>query len=239
MTFWLFSCSAVGSTLSRLSTRAVSCFRKYNVTTADNIEKRSQKAHASQKCRVRAGAKRHDRHGDLKPDEAHDSLPCEVRLEEALHRTCTLRSQDCIYTYMSAKTSPFTACRNCSCSALRRASRAVTQHYEACFRGTGLRATQFTLLAVLAQTGPLPISVLAAKLGLERTSLTRNLRPLEKKGFVETVLDDDRRIRRIRITKRGETAALGALNAWKRAQSSVEGVLRRSGIRDLMVTPGA
>jgi len=136
---------------------------------------------------------------------------------------------------MPAKSSPFAACRNCSCSALRRASRAVTQHYEACFRGTGLRATQFTVLAVLAQTGPLSISLLAAKLGLERTSLTRNLRPLEKKGFVETLTDDDRRIRRIRITKRGEAAARAALSVWKRAQSSVGEVLHRSDLRDLLV----
>ena len=137
----------------------------------------------------------------------------------------------CIYTYMPGKTSPFHACRNCSCSALRRASRAVTQHYEAFFRGTGLRATQFTLLVSLAQTGPLPISLLASRLELERTSLTRNLRPLERKGFVETLTDDDRRVRRIRITTRGEAAALDALPAWKRAQSSVGEVLRRSGIR--------
>lgn len=136
---------------------------------------------------------------------------------------------------MPAKSSPFKVCRDCSCSALRRASRAVTQHYEACFRGTGLRATQFTVLAVLAQTGPVPISLLAAKLGLERTSLTRNLRPLEEKGFVQTLTDDDRRIRRIKITKRGEAAALAALNAWKRAQSSVGEVLGRSGIRDLLL----
>ena len=149
---------------------------------------------------------------------------------------CSLRSSAkcCIYTYMPDKTSPFHACRHCSCSALRRASRAVTQHYEACFRGTGLRATQFTLLASLAQTGPLPISLLASRLGLERTSLTRNLRPLERKGFVETLTDDDRRIRRIKITKRGEAAALDALRAWKRAQSSVGAVLRRSAIRDLL-----
>ena len=110
----------------------------------------------------------------------------------------------------------------------------MTQHYEACFRGTGLRATQFTLLASLAQTGPLPISLLASSLGLERTSLTRNLRPLEKRGLVETVTDDDRRIRRIKITKRGEVVALEALGAWKRAQSSVGEVLRRSDIRDLL-----
>jgi DNA-binding MarR family transcriptional regulator len=112
----------------------------------------------------------------------------------------------------------------------------VTQHYEASFRGTGLRATQFTVLAALAQTGPTPVSLLAGQLGLERTTLTRNLRPLEKKGLIETLSDADGRVRRIKITERGEATALAALGAWKRAQASVGKVLRRSGVRDLLVT---
>ena len=112
----------------------------------------------------------------------------------------------------------------------------MTQHYEASFRGTGLRATQFTVLAALAQTGPVPLSQLAGQLGLERTTLTRNLRPLEKKEFIETVSDADGRVRRIKITKRGEATALAAFGAWKRAQGSVGKVLRRSGVRDLLAT---
>ncbi|HUX81484.1 MAG TPA: MarR family transcriptional regulator [Halothiobacillus sp.] len=128
--------------------------------------------------------------------------------------------------------SEFMACRQCACSALRRASRAVTQHYEASFRGTGLRATQFTVLATLAQTGPLPLTDLATMLGLERTSLTRNLGPLEKKGFVQSVPAADQRIRRIEITKQGEAAALAALDAWKQAQATVGDVIRRTGIRE-------
>jgi len=109
----------------------------------------------------------------------------------------------------------------------------VTQHYEASFRGTGLRATQFTLLATLAQAGPLPLTTLATMLGLERTSLTRNLLPLEKKGFVTTMADDDLRIRRIAITKKGEAAALAALDAWRQAQSTVDEVLRRTGVKNI------
>lgn len=141
-----------------------------------------------------------------------------------------------MYTDMNDKISPFFVCRSCACSALRRASRAVTQHYEASFHGTGLRATQFTLLATLVQTGPQPLSVLATMLGLERTTLTRNLGPLEKKRLVSTVADDDQRIRRIAITKKGEAAALAALDAWKQAQSTVDEVLRRTGIQDLIIS---
>ena len=129
--------------------------------------------------------------------------------------------------------SPFEPCRDCTCSALRRASRAVTQHYEASFRGTGLRATQFTVLATLAQTGPMPLSALATMLGLERTTLTRNLGPLEKKGYVSTVADEDQRVRRIAITKKGEAAALAALDAWKQAQATVGEVIRNAGVSKL------
>jgi len=138
---------------------------------------------------------------------------------------------------MAAGTSPFHACCDCRCSALRRASRAVTQHYEASFRGTGLRATQFTVLATLAQTGPLPLTELAGMLGLERTSLTRNLRPLENKGLVSAHADEDQRVRRIAITGKGERTARAALSAWNRAQSTVGEVLRRTGI-DKLFGPG-
>lgn len=130
--------------------------------------------------------------------------------------------------------SAFAACRQCACSALRRASRAVTQHYEACFRGTGLRATQFTLLATLIQTGPLPMSVLAGRLGLERTSLTRNLGPLQRRGLVAVTGDDDQRVRRIAITAKGKVAAVSALPAWKRAQASVGRALGRLDVRPLL-----
>lgn len=134
---------------------------------------------------------------------------------------------------MADQDSPFQDCRYCKCSALRRASRAVTQHYEASFRGTGLRATQFTVLATLAQTGPLPLTTLANLLGLERTSLTRNLRPLQKRGLVSSAGNADQRVRLVEITQEGEAAALAALDAWKRAQASVDEVLRGTGIEGL------
>jgi DNA-binding MarR family transcriptional regulator len=134
---------------------------------------------------------------------------------------------------MSEAASPLNVCRSCKCAALRRASRAVTQHYEECFRGTGLRATQFTILATLNQTGPKPLTELATILGLERTSLTRNLRPLEKKGFVKAMAGDDQRVRRISITQAGEQAALDALGAWTRAQATVDEILRNVGVDEI------
>src|SRR5256885_12163149 len=98
---------------------------------------------------------------------------------------------------MGAPAGSFAACQTCACSALRRATRAVTQHYERHFRGSGLRATQFTILATLTQTGPLSISELSAKLGLERTTLSRNLRLIENKGWVSALAHDDHRVRKM------------------------------------------
>ena len=109
----------------------------------------------------------------------------------------------------------------------------MTQHYEAAFRGAGMRATQFTVLATLAQVeAPMTISKLAKLLGVERTTLTRNLRPLETKGWVRGSADDaDQRLRRVELTSKGRTAAERALPAWRRAQSGAGAVLERFGVR--------
>ena len=87
--------------------------------------------------------------------------------------------------FMCSDPVDFTACRTCTCTAIRRASRAITHHYDEALRDTGLRNTQFTLLATLVQTGPIPMTRLAAFLSLERTTLTRNLKSLLRDGLVE------------------------------------------------------
>ena len=110
--------------------------------------------------------------------------------------------------------------RNCTCSALRRATRALTAHYEAHFRGSGLRGTQFTILSVLAQAGPLPMTRLADLLGVERTTLTRNLSRLVREGFVRIDEGQDRRVRKVAITPAGEEAARRAFPFWKKAQDA-------------------
>lgn len=126
----------------------------------------------------------------------------------------------------------FAECRACLGSALRRANRAVAQYYETAFRGSGMRATQFTILVTLTQTGALTMSQLAERLGLERTTLTRNLRPLESHGWVRAASDEaDLRRRRVELTAAGRAAAARALPAWRRAQAGVGPVLARFGVR--------
>jgi DNA-binding MarR family transcriptional regulator len=132
----------------------------------------------------------------------------------------------------------FFACRTCACAALRRASRAVTTHYERSFRATGLRATQFTLLAVLTQTGPLPLSDLANQAGLERTTLTRNLKLLEAKGLVRLrTTEEDQRVRRVEMTRAGRLAAEKGLPAWRKAQAGLRPILRRHNLENLLTEP--
>jgi DNA-binding MarR family transcriptional regulator len=120
----------------------------------------------------------------------------------------------------------FRETKQCMCFNLRRAARIMTQHYERYLRPLGLRATQFTLLAALAQAGPMPMHRLATALGLERTTLTRNLRRLESQGWVSVEEKEDRRVHVVGITEAGREAARAALPAWREAHAAAGAVLR-------------
>lgn len=114
------------------------------------------------------------------------------------------------------------ATQGCHCLAARRQARAVTRFYEARLRPLGLRATQFSLLAALAQTGPVRLSRLADLLGLERTTLTRNARLLEEQGWIASTPTHDARERALRITGAGSERLAQALPTWREAQAAFE-----------------
>lgn len=125
-------------------------------------------------------------------------------------------------------------CRHCLCFAARRAARLITQRYDAHLRPVGLRGTQFTMLAVLTGTGPQPLNRLADVLGMERTTLTRNLKPLLGRGYVEVEAgEEDRRVRTIAVTRRGTEAAVRALPYWRKAQRELEGRLGTTAVKSL------
>jgi len=92
---------------------------------------------------------------------------------------------------------------NCTCFNLRKAARAVTQMYDEALKPTGLRATQVSVLAMVAGEGPLTMTGLAERLVMDRTTLTRNLKPLLAEGLVSTAPGPDRRQRLVQITDRG------------------------------------
>jgi DNA-binding MarR family transcriptional regulator len=109
----------------------------------------------------------------------------------------------------------------CTCSRLRRATRAITQLYDDAMAGTGLRVTQFSLLRNLARAGPVRVTALAGLLLLERTALSRTLDPLVDAGYVEVKRGRDARTREVSITRAGREALASALGPWKRAQAEV------------------
>jgi DNA-binding MarR family transcriptional regulator len=104
---------------------------------------------------------------------------------------------------------------------LRRASRAVTQHFDHALAPLGLRTTQFTLLSALALGGPVGISALAHGLVMDRTTLTRNLRLLRDAGLVAAQRAPAGREVRFQLTEAGRDALARAIPAWRQAQQGI------------------
>lgn len=111
--------------------------------------------------------------------------------------------------------------RHCACFSLRRASRAITQLYDDFLRPSGLRTTQFSLLNVVQARGPVPINRLADGVIADRTTLTRNLKLLERKGWIRVAVGEDRRSREVSITPKGREAQRRAYPYWVKAQDFV------------------
>lgn len=112
----------------------------------------------------------------------------------------------------------------------RAAARAVTRFYDDQLRPTGLRATQANVLATVAAKGELSISALSDELGMDRTTLTRNLRPLEQRGLLVVSPEGPHRIRLVRLTSLGVTALGAAAVLWEEAQSALEEHLGEDGV---------
>jgi DNA-binding MarR family transcriptional regulator len=109
----------------------------------------------------------------------------------------------------------------CVCSTLRMVTRAVTQLYDDVLRPSGLRVTQFSLLATLARLGEANLRQLGDRLGIDQTTLTRSLTLLERDGVIERVPHPDGRIKAMRLTSRGERALEVARPFWAQAQDTV------------------
>jgi DNA-binding MarR family transcriptional regulator len=110
---------------------------------------------------------------------------------------------------------------SCTARNLRNATRAITSLYDEALRPSGLRISQFGLLAALAIAEQVTVSKLAAVLGLDRTTMTRNLGPLVRRGLVESATGDDARNRVLRLTEKGRAALSRALPMWRRVQARV------------------
>lgn len=112
-------------------------------------------------------------------------------------------------------------CADCLCFNVRKASRIVTQIFDELMAGAGLRGTQFTIVVMIAAYESITMSKLAEALVMDRTTLTRNLKPLEKLGLIAIVPGVDRRTRAVKLTPAGFKTLKQALPLWKQAQKQV------------------
>ncbi len=124
-------------------------------------------------------------------------------------------------------------CPDCLCLAARRAARRITRDFDRSLRPHGLRITQFTILVMLIRGGPLTIGALAAKLGVERTTLSRNLALIEAASWVRIGPGDDGRSRSVAVTAKGRAAVGASLDAWRSAQKSVAAAVGPAGVKAL------
>ena len=111
----------------------------------------------------------------------------------------------------------------CNCLALRQAARHVSQFYDQFLTASGLRTTQYSILARLQRKGPMSINALAADLVMDRTTLGRNILPLLRDGLISVRPDRiDRRSKELQLTKAGARRFRAASEGWHQAQGRFE-----------------
>ncbi|MFQ5673933.1 MAG: MarR family winged helix-turn-helix transcriptional regulator [Nitrospinales bacterium] len=111
--------------------------------------------------------------------------------------------------------------QNCTCFNLRKATRAVTHLFDEALKPRGLYVTQFTLLAAIALKNDTTITELSRALVMDRTTLTRNLTPLQTKGWVQVTPGADRRTRSLSLTGSGKKVLQEAFTPWSRMQKQI------------------
>jgi DNA-binding MarR family transcriptional regulator len=111
----------------------------------------------------------------------------------------------------------------CLCLHLRRAARAVARRFDAAFRPLGLTNGQFSLMMSLNRPQPPSIGQLSERLAMDRTTLTANLKPLERRGLVRVSVDDaDKRGRRLALTPAGRALLAAAMPIWEETHAEIE-----------------
>ena len=123
---------------------------------------------------------------------------------------------------MQKKRSPILDRTACNCLALRQAARHISQIYDSYLASEGLRTTQFSVLAKLNRLGPLSINELAKSMVMDRTTLGRAIRPLERDRLLTIGAGEDGRTRSLRLTATGEARLKAAAAKWRAAQKEFE-----------------
>lgn len=122
----------------------------------------------------------------------------------------------------AAMTPPALDPTECNCLALRQATRHVSQIYDKHLAPTGLRGSQYSILSKLNRLGPLSINELAKAMVMDRTTLGRAIRPLERDKLLTIAPGDDARVKKLKLTSVGETRFKAAQAKWREAQKEFE-----------------
>jgi DNA-binding MarR family transcriptional regulator len=128
--------------------------------------------------------------------------------------------------------------RRCHCAALREAARYVTLLYDRHLTAAGLSSTQFSILTRLKELGPTTINALAQALVMDRTTVGRNILPLQRRRLIVVKRDEgDARRKELHLTKAGLARLKAGFDGWATAQAQFEGTVgkeRASQLRDLL-----
>jgi DNA-binding MarR family transcriptional regulator len=122
----------------------------------------------------------------------------------------------------------------CVCATARMAARALTRVYDRALEPAGIRTSQFSILARLFEEGPLSLTHLAGRLAMDRTTLARDLRPLERRGLVSVSVGSDRRVRMAALTPAGRRLVDEVRPRWKEVQRDVRAQLGPDHVARLM-----
>jgi len=110
----------------------------------------------------------------------------------------------------------------CVCRKTRETARKISRLYDDMLQPAGIKTTQFTMLAAISMQGGATLTELAESLGMERTTLSRNLKPLERSGLIEVSAEGYRRARSASITDQGVAVMEKALPLWRSAQKKLK-----------------
>jgi DNA-binding MarR family transcriptional regulator len=123
---------------------------------------------------------------------------------------------------MQKQTSPALESAECNCLALRQAARHVSQLYDGYLAAEGLKTTQYSILSKLNRLGPMSINELAKLMVMDRTTLGRAVRPLERDKLLTIEAGEDGRVRQLKLTPAGQAKMKAAAAQWREAQKEFE-----------------
>ncbi len=119
---------------------------------------------------------------------------------------------------------------SCLCLHVQRAARALARRYDKALRPIGLTSGQFSLLMSLNRPEPPTLTQVATVLAMDRTTLTANVKPLERRGLVRVLTQEaDKRSRSLLLTASGRSSLVSAVPIWLRTHQTIEGLLGGSG----------